>query len=493
MTNGGSSKDDVIEFENSTLRGCLLRTGYGNNLEWYQMHHRDLRCRHQNVVIARNFQEILTEPARKDSETASIASMKIPKMRSPINNRSIVVRGINSLPPLAGIALTALLVASGCGTNAPGKTPAASAGNGGSGGKVSEVGGAGAASGGTNAASAGSGGAGTTVGGSSAQGGSPPVGGSGGTPAESTGGGGSPAQAGLAPAGNACPAGPFSTPLTGNVAATLVRGDLGGELEGPAWLASQKALYFTQAGGGNANGKINRYTPADDMLTTFVSKVGVGGLAVDTEGKLLAASYDKRSITRFDPTTMQRTDVAGGASFDGKPFNEVNDLVMRSDGNIYFSDPQYDSVPPGTEPMAFYRLSPPPESKVTLVLEAKGANGVALSPDGAYLYLGTTEAGGGPVRRLALNADGSIKGAATDWKESSSDGMAMDCAGNLYISIDNQIRVLSPSDQVLGNITGLGNGYVTNSAFGDADQKTLYITTDTSLYKARLNVPGFPN
>jgi gluconolactonase len=71
--------------------------------------------------------------------------------------------------------------------------------------------------------------------------------------------------------------------------------------------------------------------------------------------------------------------------------------------------------------------------------------------------------------------------------------MAMDCAGNLYITIDNQVRVLSPTDEVLGNVTGLGNGYVTNSAFGDADHQTLYITTNTSLYKVKLAVPGFPN
>jgi gluconolactonase len=277
------------------------------------------------------------------------------------------------------------------------------------------------------------------------------------------------------------------------VPATLVRGNLGGELEGPVWLESQRALYFTQAGGGNANGKINKYTPADDMLTTFVSDIGVGGLAVDTAGKLLAASYDKRSITRFDPVTKQRSDVPGGDMFENRAFNEVNDIVMRTDGNIYFSDPQYDSVPRGTHPMAFYRLSPPPDSKVTLVLSADGANGVALSPDGGFLYLGTTESGGGPVRRMALNADGSIKGPPSEWNEGSSDGMAVDCAGNLYISIDNQIRVLSPNDEVLGNVTGLGNGYVTNSAFGDADHKTLYITTNGNLYKVRLEVPGFPN
>lgn len=323
--------------------------------------------------------------------------------------------------------------------------------------------------------------------------GSSPVGGSGSGGGGAAGAGGTASPTKLGPTGNTCPAGPFAAPLDGDVTATLVKGNLGGELEGPVWLESQRALFFTQAGGGNANGKINKYTPADGMLTTFVSNVGVGGLAVDTTGMLLAASYDERSITRFDPVTAARTDVPGGASFEGDTLNEVNDLVMRTDGNIYFSDPQYDSVPRGTKPMAFYRLSPAPESKVTKVLGADGANGVALSPDGKYLYLGTTESGGGPVRRQALKADGSPDGAPVEWDEASSDGMAMDCAGNLYISIDNQIRVLSPEDEVLGNITGLGNGYVTNSAFGDANHKTLYITTNTSLYKAELAVPGFPN
>ncbi|HVY32080.1 MAG TPA: SMP-30/gluconolactonase/LRE family protein [Polyangiaceae bacterium] len=375
---------------------------------------------------------------------------------------------------------------------------------------------------GGSVASGGSGVAGTSTGGGSPGGtnaspgggvpggsGSGNMSGTGGTGGESTGGGsnlgggtagsagdggtGGGVSAGLGPAGNTCPAGPYAAPLAGDTKATLVKGNLGGELEGPVWVESLQALLFTQSGGGNANGKINKYTPQDDMLTTFVDHVGVGGLAMDTGGQILAASYDKRTITRFDPATAKRSDVPGGDAYNGQPFNEVNDVVMRGDGNIYFSDPQYDSVPPGEQPMAFYRLSPPPASKVTLVLAAEGANGIALSPDGKWLYLGTTESGGGPVRRLALADDGAPSGEPTTWKEGSSDGMAMDCAGNLYITIDNQVRVLSPKDEVLGSITGLGNGYVTNSAFGDADHQTLYITTNTSLFKVHLGVPGFPN
>jgi gluconolactonase len=384
------------------------------------------------------------------------------------------------------------------GANATGNTGGSVATSGGNGSTAGTSAGGSAgsatAAAGSNAGSSASGGTGGSNVGGSGAGGNGGGGGSSAAGSNASGNGGTGGvSAGLGPAGNTCPAGPYAAPLTGDTKATLVKGNLGGELEGPAWVESLQALLFTQSGGGNANGKINKYTPKDDMLTTFVDDVGVGGLAIDTGGQLLAASYDKRTITRFDPATAKRSDVPGGAAFNGQPFNEVNDVVMRSDGNIYFSDPQYDSVPPGKQPMAFYRLSPPPESKVTLVLEADGSNGIAISRDGKWLYLGTTESGGGPVRRLALGDDGAPSGQPTSWKEESSDGMAMDCAGNLYITIDNQVRVLSPQDEVLGNITGLGNGYVTNSAFGDADHQTLYITTNTSLFKVHLGVPGFPN
>jgi gluconolactonase len=215
---------------------------------------------------------------------------------------------------------------------------------------------------------------------------------------------------------------------------------------------------------------------------------------MDPQGMLVAASYDKRTLTRFDPATGQRTDVPGGSMYMGQPFDEVNDAVVRADGNIYFSDPNY-ATPAGTMAMAFYRLSPPPQSMVTRITTAKNANGIALSPDGAWLYLSTTD-GGPALQRFAVNADGSVAAKGTSWTDPTSDGMAVDCAGNLYLSDAGQtnlIRVISPTDQALGTISGLGSGYVTNSAFGGTDHKTLYITTSEALYKIDLNVPGFPN
>ncbi|HEX3694674.1 MAG TPA: SMP-30/gluconolactonase/LRE family protein [Polyangia bacterium] len=398
---------------------------------------------------------------------------------------------------LAAWAIFAAMLASvGCassaGSGAPSNNP--DSGATGSGGKVGGTGGAG-----SGGSSAGTGGAGS--GGDSAGGGGSvvsPEDASDGTPVSSGSGGGAGPDGGkppatLGPAGGACPGGASGNPLPASPNATLVKGGFGGELEGPVWVDAQKALYFAQMGSSSTNGQINKYTPADGMFTVFVKNVGVGGLAVDQDGMLVAASYDSRTLTRFDPATAKRTDVPGGGSFNGQKFNEVNDVVVRGDGNMYFSDPNFNDA---NAAQGFYRLSPAPESKVSLVFSARNANGIALSPDGLWLYVATTENGGPPLRRMALAADGSVNGQGTAWKDATSDGMAVDCGGNLYLSIagnTNMIKVISPDDQPLGNIVGLGGGYVTNSAFGDPDRKTLYITTSEAIYKIQLNVPGFPN
>jgi gluconolactonase len=330
-----------------------------------------------------------------------------------------------------------------------------------------------------------------------------------GTPAPADGGAGTSGQDGSAndaaadaggvaapvgPSGGVCvPGASYGNPLPVNRTATLVRGGYANQLEGPVWVAAQRALYFCEGGASVTTGRINKYTPADNMFSVFVDNVGVGGLAVDAQGMLVAGCHDTQRLSRFDPVTGQRTDVPGGSMYLGRPFNQVNDVVVRADGNMYFSDPTYQLAGrPGQGVMAFYRLSPAGE--VSRILTSMDPNGVALSPDGAWLYLATS--GGPRLQRFALAADGSVVGAGTMWTDPFSDGMAVDCAGNLYLSDagqTNQIRVVSPTDQPLGSIVGLGGGFVTNSAFGGDDHKTLYITTSQAVYQIQLNVPGFPN
>jgi len=295
--------------------------------------------------------------------------------------------------------------------------------------------------------------------------------------------------AALGPAGGACPGGPYGPPLPQDRTAMQIRAFPGRTLEAPVWVPAQHALYFSDIGGTLTNGRLQKYTPADGKITVFADNVGVGGLALDPQGMLVAAAHDKQRLSRFDPATGQRSDVEGGAMYQGKPFNQVNDVVVRSDGNMYFSDPTYQLAGrPGQGVMAFYRLSP--TGAVTRIATATNPNGVALSPDGWALYLATT--GGGPLQRFALAADGSVMGGGTTFLSSNSDGMGVDCAGNLYLS-SGGLKVYSATGQSLGSVTGLSSGFTTNSAFGGEDRRTLYITNSTALYQIRLDVPGFPN
>src|SRR6266566_4091552 len=150
----------------------------------------------------------------------------------------------------------------------------------------------------------------------------------------------------------------YPSPLPASPRATLIKANVG-SLEGPVWVASQNALFICLYTTDPMAGRIHKYTPADGNIVVFVDNVGVAGLALDPNGQIVAASQDKQRLTRFDPATGARTDVMGGSMYMGSPFNQVNDVVVRSDGNMYFSDPDYSRAGrPGQNAQAYYRLSP---------------------------------------------------------------------------------------------------------------------------------------
>ena len=377
------------------------------------------------------------------------------------------------------------------------------ASSGGSGGPSSSPGGAG---GGTTPAAGGS--SGTGAGGSSNSGGSggrgPGSGGAGGGSPGTGGGSGSDASMAdqgpgdevgpppgpkLSPTGPACPAGPFGDPLPVDRTATLIKAV--GSLEGPVWVEKQNALFFCVVSGTPKGGRIDKYTPAGNTFATFASGIDVAGLALSPKGTtIIAASFDSRNMTEFDLTTAKRTSIAGSDMYMGKPFDQTNDVVVRSDGNIYFTDTDYrQDTRPGQETTAYYRLSP--EGKVTRIGSGSEPNGIALSPDGRSLYVSST--GGDPLRRYTLDDAGAAVGPPTTFSPLSSDGMTVDCAGNVYLSNNGSIKVLAPDGKMLGTITGVGGATVSNAAFGGPDYKTLFITTAAALYQIKLNVPGFPS
>ena len=110
------------------------------------------------------------------------------------------------------------------------------------------------------------------------------------------------------------------------------------------------------------------------------------------------------------------------------------------------------------------------------------------------IYVAST--GGTPLRKFALAKDGTAATTPQMVSSSSSDGMAIDCAGNLYLTTreggKSVVRVISPAGQMLGTIGGFADG-TSNAAFGGADHQTLFVTAGGGLYQIKLNVPGFPN
>jgi gluconolactonase len=291
-----------------------------------------------------------------------------------------------------------------------------------------------------------------------------------------------------------CPGGPYAAePVPANGRPQLVRGGFT-YVEGPVWVAELGALFFSEINlqAQNApplNGpqaKIHRLTPPG-AFEVFLENSGTNGLGLHSDGNLIACTHDTRSISVFDLGTKARREVAG--SYMGKRFSSPNDVVARSDGNVYFTDPDFQLSAGRPElPTAAYRVSP--SGAVSLISTLETPNGVALSPDESVLYV--TEFTPGRIRRYTLSADGA-PGASSDFAANlpKADGMGVDCAGNVYIAWREGIEIVAPSGARLGKITGLGE--VSNVAFGGADRKTLYITAGASLYAMEVNIPGYPN
>jgi gluconolactonase len=280
----------------------------------------------------------------------------------------------------------------------------------------------------------------------------------------------------------------YGAPLPVDRTATLVQGGFG-FLEGPVWLADSGTLLFSdiEMGGSQVIGppaKIRRRTPAGGF-DVFVASSGSNGLALDVDGSVLAATHDAQTLSKFDPTTGDRNTLA--LDYMGNAFNSPNDLTVRADGNIYFTDPDWQLGSRNSETgiTGVYRISP--GGSVSLIDGSLNKpNGIALSPDGNTLYVGSVDA---TIWAYPLDAAGAagVRGAFAS--PGASDGLTVDCAGNLYVTAGG-VKVYDPAGIHLGTIDVAEA--TANVAFGGSDRETLYITARTGLYAIDLLVPGFP-
>jgi gluconolactonase len=315
-----------------------------------------------------------------------------------------------------------------------------------------------------------------------------------GVTSSSSGGGGAATGAGGGGGGGAhreiCPGGPYAAaPLPTNGTATRLQGGFN-FLEGPVWFAELGALFFSDMNFGAPNptplngpqSRIHKFTPPS-TFEVFIDNASSNGLGISPGGDLIACTHDTRSVSLIDLATKARTQVAD-RYMNGR-FNSPNDVVVRRDGNIYFSDPDWQLSQESELPMAVYRVSP--SGEVHVVDRLDKPNGVALSPDEGTLYVGAID---GKIRKYIVGEDGSTGPASDFARVSGPDGMGVDCAGNLYVSGSAGVDVLAPDGTQLGTINGVTSA--TNVAFGGPERKTLFITGGNSLYSIELNIPGYP-
>lgn len=255
--------------------------------------------------------------------------------------------------------------------------------------------------------------------------------------------------------------------------------------EGPVWNPAGFLLFSDIP----AN-QIVKFVPGAAPTAFRTPSGNSNGLTYDRAGRLLACEHSNRRVTRQE-ADGSLTVLA--SSYDGKKLNSPNDIVVRSDGTIYFTDPPY-GIREEQKELPFqgvYKISP--EGKLTLLAQDfDRPNGIALSPDEKTLYV--DDSARLHVRAFAVAPDGSIShgrilAELKSARQGVPDGMKVDRKGNLYVTGPGGVWVFDKRGKHLGTI--LMAELPANCGWGDADYRTLYLTARTGLYRIRLKIPGF--
>lgn len=248
--------------------------------------------------------------------------------------------------------------------------------------------------------------------------------------------------------------------------------------EGPVW-SREGFLIFSDY----SKDRLYKYVPGKTPEVYREQSHGANGNTMDRKGRLYSCEYKARRVTRTGRNG--RIEVLAD-KFEGKRLNAPNDIVVRRDGHVYFSDPLF--TPLEQRELDFYGLyHVTPKGKIEAIARMKTRpNGVTLSPDGRILYVAVTDERS--IRAYDLDRAGraSNERVAIANLPGGPDGIRTDVKGNLYIAARGVV-VYSPGGQQLGRIPTPVNPR--NLAFGDSDFRTLYMIGDR-LYRVRLEVPG---
>ncbi len=250
-------------------------------------------------------------------------------------------------------------------------------------------------------------------------------------------------------------------------------------MEGPLWV-KQGYLVFSDI----YNSRIMKMSAPDQPGIYRDYTNAANGNSMDVQGRLYSCERDGHRVVRME---KDGTVSVIASEYDGKRLNSPNDVVVRRDGQVYFSDPASDAVLEPRE-LGFngvYHVTP--EGKISLVGKMPRPNGVAVTPDGKTLYVADTQ------QRKILAYDLDAQGNASRERvfiegiDGGPDGLRVAANGNLYIACRG-IAIYTPDAKMVKMIEFPETP--ANCAFGDSDLRTLYVTARTSVYRVRIPDKG---
>ena len=264
-----------------------------------------------------------------------------------------------------------------------------------------------------------------------------------------------------------------------------------GPAEGPVWWADGHYLLFNDIN----TARRMKYMPGSSPTVAMEKTNEANGMTRDQQGRLVSAEHLTRRVTRYE-SDGSLTVIAN--SFQGKRLLRPNDVIVKSDGSIYLTDPGGNAAPEQWDVTisGVYRVSPDLGSMSLIIDDMVRPNGLAFSPDESTLYVADTRRR--HVRAYQMQANGTIA------KETSRvfvdlggtepgvpDGIKVDAEGNVYSGGSGGLYIIDSKGKKLGRIVH-GQAATTNVAFGGDDWKTLYFTTASTLFSVNVKIAGVP-
>jgi len=259
--------------------------------------------------------------------------------------------------------------------------------------------------------------------------------------------------------------------------------------EGPVWWQEGGYFLFSDI----RNNRRMRWGPEEGVTIFYEPTNNANGLTRDRQGRLVACESGRRRVTRLEPdgsvTVMAN-------SYQGRQLNRPNDVVVKSDGSIYFTDPGAPDPELDLDFAGVYRISADRGTITLLARDFVVPNGLAFSPDEGILYIDDSRRR--HIRAFDVQPNGTLA-LATDRvffqfsgdRPGVPDGMKVDVEGNVYCTGPGGVWVINPSGKHLGTIL-TGAEQTTNCAWGDEDWKTLFITTREAVARIQLKIAGIP-